>query len=494
MRRLRLEMMRMRTPLLLAWLALATPAFAQTYDLVLGGGRVMDPETGVDAVRNVGIVQGKITRIASETLAGKRMLDVKGLIVAPGFIDLHQHGQDAASGRLKAFDGVTTALEMEIGAPDVAAFLQKKAGRSLINYGTAASHAAARAFVFGEAIHDPTLVPPSGAATNQPATLEQIQKIEEHLSQELDAGALGIGMGIQYTPGATRLEVIRMFRLAASRRVPVFTHVRSFGRVEPGSGIEAVSEVIAAAAVSGASLQIVHINSSCTSDGLECVSLVAGARARGLDVTTEAYPYAAGMTAINSALFNPGWKEKLGVDYDALQLPDTGERLTQERFDVLHAAKGNATVLIFSNTQEMVDAVISQPLVMIASDGADGHPRNAGTFARVLARYVRERGSITLMDAMRKMALMPAQRLERSTPAARRKGRLQEGADADIVVFDPQTVADRSSYSAPREPSTGMKYVIVGGSVLIDQGKLMPGIFPGKALEGGLGRTAQAPR
>jgi N-acyl-D-aspartate/D-glutamate deacylase len=472
----------MRAAVLLVSLFFAAAAFAQSYDTVLQGGRVMDPETGVDAIRSVGISQGRIMRISPEPLAGKRVLDAKGLVVAPGFIDLHQHAQDAASSRLKAFDGVTTALEMEIGVPDVAAFLQKKDGRSLINYGTTASHVAGRALAFGQPIHDPTIVPPSGIATNQAATPEQLEAMEERLREQLDAGALGIGMGIQYTPGATRFEVIQVFRLAASRRVPVFTHVRSFGLIEPGSSIEAVSEVIGAAAISGASLHIVHINSSCISAGLECISMVAGARARGLDITTEAYPYIAGMTAINSALFNPGWKEKLGVDYSALQLPDTGERLTKERFDVLHAAPESLAILIFMNTQEMVDSVIAEPLVMIASDGEDGHPRNAGTFSRILARYVRERGSITLMDAIRKMALMPAQRLEKSTVTARRKGRLQEGADADIVVFDPKIAADRATFAAPREPSVGMKYVIVGGTVLIDQGKLIANTFPGKPL------------
>ena len=470
----------MRLPLFCVCLMLASPAFAQSYDLVIEGGRVMDPESGLDAVRNVGISQGKVVRVAAEKLTGKRVIEAKGLIVAPGFIDLHEHGQDAASSRLKAFDGVTTGLEMEIGVPDVASFLQQKNATSLINYGTTASHLAARALAFGSPIHD--ILPQSGPSTNQPATPEQIEKIEQRLNQELDAGALGIGMGIQYAPGASRLEVIDMFRVAAARRVPVFTHVRSFGRLEPGSSIEAVSEVIGAAAVSGASLHIVHINSSCNKYGLECVSLVAGARARGLDVTTEAYPYIAGMTLINSALFNPGWKEQLGVDYDALQLPDTGEKLTKERFDALHAAPGATPVLLFTNTQEMVDAVIAQPLVMIASDGADGHPRNAGTYSRVLAHYVRELGSITLMDAIRKMSFMPAQRLEKSTPAARRKGRLQEGADADIVVFDPRTIVDHATFAAPREPSSGMKFVIINGSVLIDQGKLLPNIFPGKAV------------
>lgn len=471
-----------RCLLLLFWLAGAMPVGAQTYDVVLLSGRVMDPESGLDGIRNVGITGDRITRISTEPLQGKRVIDVRGLILAPGFIDLHQHAQDPDSGRLKAFDGVTTALEMEIGVPDVGTFLQRKKGRSLINYGSTASHAAARSRAFGTPFSEPVLVAPAGPATDQPATLEQIQRIEERLNSELDAGALGVGMGIQYTPGATRLEVIQVFRLAAMRGVPIFTHVRSFGRLEPGSSIEAVSEVIGAAAVTGASLQIEHINSSCIADAPECLSMVAGARARGLDVTTEAYPYIAGFTAINSALFNPGWREKLGVGYDALQLPDTGERLTKERFDQLHADPAPTEVLIFMNTQEMVDGVIANPLVMIASDGEDGHPRNAGTFSRILARYVRERGSITLMDAIRKMSLMPAERLEKSTLSAHRKGRLQEGADADLVAFNPRTVADRSTYQSPREPSVGMQYVMVNGSILIDAGHIVPGNFPGRAI------------
>ncbi len=472
-----------RTALLLAGLLLALPLRAETYDLVIQGGRVMDPETGLDAVRSVGINGHRIARISAAPLGGKRVLDAHGLVVAPGFIDLHQHAQDPESGRLKAFDGVTTGLEMEIGVPDVAAFLRRKQGHSLIHYGTTASHPAARSLAFGTPFTDPFLVAPAGPATDDGATPEQIRRIEEHLRAELDAGALGIGMGIQYTPGATRLEVIRIFRLAAERGVPVFTHVRSFGRREPGSSIEAVSEVIGAAAATGAALQIVHINSSCLADALECLALVAGARARGLDVTTEAYPYTAGMTTINSALFNPGWREKLGVDYDALQLPNTGERLTKERFEALHASPEAVPVLLFANSQQMVDTVIAQPLVSIASDGEDGHPRNAGTYSRILAHYVRELRTVTLMDAIRKMSLMPAQRLEKATLAARRKGRLQEGADGDVIVFDPATVADRATYQAPREPSSGMAYVIVGGTVLIDHGTLAQDAYPGQALD-----------
>ena len=462
----------------------ATVVFAQQYDLVLEGGRVMDPETGLDAVRNVGIRDGKIVRITQETLSGRRVVSAAGLVVAPGFIDLHEHAQDLASQRVKAMDGVTTALELEIGAPDVAQFLKAKGGRSLIHYGTSASHVAARALVFGAPLPPGDILPKSGSATNQPATPEQIEEIKQRLRSELDAGGLAVGMGIQYVPGATRSEVIDVFRLAAERRLPVYTHVRSAGRAEPGSSIESVSEVIGAAAISGASLHIVHINSSCALDALECLSMIEGARARGLDVTTEAYPYIAGMTAINSAVFSPGWQERLGISYDSLVLPDTSEHLTKERFDELHNSTTTRFVVIFSNTQELIDKIIPNPLVMIASDGLEGHPRNAGTYSRVLAQYVREKGSISLMDALRKMSLMPAEMLERSTPAARQKGRLQEGADADIVVFDAATISDRATFKDPMLPSVGVHYLVVGGTVLVDDGKIVPDVYPGRALLG----------
>jgi N-acyl-D-aspartate/D-glutamate deacylase len=478
---------------IIALLVFSAPLLAQSYDLVLAGGRVIDPETGTDAIRNVGITNGKIARISSDPLEGRRTVSAKGLVVAPGFIDLHQHGQDVETQRLKAQDGVTTALELEIGVSDVAAFLKDMNGHSVINYGTAASHPAARALAFGEPLPaetpisnptTPVLVPKSGAATDRPATQQQVEAMFARLRTELDAGALAVGMGLQYTPGATRLEVIEMFRLAAEHHVPVYTHIRSTGQIEPGSAIESVSEVIGASAITGAPLHIVHMNSSCLKDSMECLSMVEGARARGLDISTEAYPYIAGMTYINSALFNPGFREKLGIDYKDLVLPDTGEHLTKARFDELHASSAPRVVLVFANTQEMVDKIIPHPLVMIASDGEKSHPRNAGTYSRVLRQYVREKKALTLQDAIRKMSLMPAQMLERSTPAARYKGRLQEGADADIVVFDPETVTDRSTFEQPKLPSEGVRFVVVGGTLVVDIGKPVEGVFPGKALVG----------
>lgn len=463
----------------------AEAAGPERYELVLRGGRVMDPETGRDQVADVGVSEGVIARISTEPVLGARILDARGLVVAPGFIDLHSHAQDAEGYRLKALDGVTTALELEIGVPNVATFLREREGHALVHFGTAASHPAARVAVLGSPMGPGLLVPPAGPATDRSATADEASRVKDKLRAELGAGGLGIGMGIAYTPGATRLEVIEMFRLAAERRVPVFTHVRSSGRVEPGSAIESFSEVIGAAAVSGASLHIVHVNSTCLREAPECLSLVEGARARGLDVTAEAYPYGAGMTAVNSAVFRPGWRERMAVDYGDVQLVETGERLTEESFRRLNTSPEAKMVLIFQNPDEVVDATLLHPLVMVASDGLPGHPRAAGTFAKVLARYVRTQRRLTLMDALRKMALMPAQRLERATDAARRKGRLQEGMDADIVVFDPQTAQDRATYQAPRQPSVGIRYLLVSGVLAIADGQVATGVAPGRALRGG---------
>jgi N-acyl-D-aspartate/D-glutamate deacylase len=451
-------------------------AFAQgQYDIVLHNGRVIDPETSFDAVRDVGIRGGQIVSVSEQTLTGKRVIDATGLVVAPGFIDLHQHDLSPEGMRLKAMDGVTTALELEIGPPDVGKFLDERRGKSLINFGTTASHPWARAFVFGQQAGAGEAIPKSGDATNKPATPEQIQKVQERLREQINAGGLGVGMGIQYTPGASRTEIIDAFRVAAEYDMPVFVHMR-------GDRVESVSEVVAAAAVTGAPLHIVHINSSCLKEAPECVRMVAGARARGLDVTTESYPYIAGMTQINSALFNPGWQEKILATYSDIMIPGTGERLTKERFEQLHASPEPQLVIIFNNSQTVVDGLLENPLVMVASDGGPGHPRNAGTYGRFYNMYVRERGTVTLMEAIRKMSYMPAVRLEKSTPMARKKGRLQVGADADVVVFDPKTFRDQSTFEKPNVPSVGVRYLLVNGTVVVDGGKLVEGVKPGKAL------------
>ncbi len=481
----------MRKTVLVALVSLLTAwgASAEQFDLVLKGGRVVDPETGLDAVRDVGLRGDRIASISAEPLDGARVIDVRGLVVAPGFIDLHQHQQDAEAYRLKALDGVTTALELESGVPDVARFLETRRGKAIIHFGATAGHEAARVVAWGEALAPSTSGPdagiddpPAGPVTNEPASPERLGRILAQLRAGIRAGALGIGIGLEYTPGATRHELIEICRLAAEYRLPVFVHVRSAGWIEPGSSIESVGEMIAASAVTGAPIHVVHLNSTCLADAPECLKMIEGARARGLDVTTEAYPYGAGMTTIASALFNPGWREKRGIDYGDVELPESGERLTEARFEALRASPEPHNVLIHMNTERVVDDVIRHPLVMIASDGVKQHPRNAGTYARVIARYVRAQGSLTLADAVRKMSLMPAQRLEAATAAARRKGRLQPGADADIVVFEPQRIQDKATYRAAGTPSVGVRYLLVAGTLVVDQGRIVDGVAPGRPL------------
>jgi N-acyl-D-aspartate/D-glutamate deacylase len=475
------------TLLWLLWVAAFAPA-ARGIDLVLAGGRVIDPETGLDAVRHVGVTGDTITQISTVPLEGTRTLDASGLVVAPGFIDLHAHAQTPDGYRLMALDGVTAALELELGVPDIRRFVDARRGSSPIHFGATAGHLAARVLAWDLPLptsilgQDGGVIPASGPVTNEPATAQRLDRILTSLRHQIEAGALGVGMGLEYSPGATRHEVIEVFELAASLGTPVFVHLRSPGRIEPGSSVESVNEVIGAAAISGAALHIVHLNSGCLADSPECLSMMAGARARGLDVTTEAYPYTAGMTLINSAHFNPGWREKRNLDYDDLELPDTGERLTRERFEELHAAPEPRVVLIHMNPDPVVDAVIAHPAVMIASDGVKDHPRGAGTHARVLARYVRDQKTITLTDAIRKMSLMPAQRLETVMPDAKRLGRLQQGAQADIVVFDPESIQDRATFRAPAEASVGVRYLVVAGSLVVDGGRIVEGAFPGRAL------------
>ena len=289
-------------------------------------------------------------------------------------------------------------------------------------------------------------------------------------------------MGLQYTPGATKWEVLEMFRVAAAAKAPVFVHTRSWGTSDPGSSVESFMEVISAAAITGAPLHIVHLNSMSLSQTPMTLKMVEEARSHGLDVTTEAYPYSAGMTLIESALFDR-FENVPDSMYQKIMWVATGERMTRETFQKYRKEGGGA--IIFLNTPEMEAMAINSPLTAIASDGGvnegKGHPRTSGTYARVLGHYVREARSLTLNEAIRKMTLMPAQRLEKLAPAFRNKGRIKVGADADIAVFDPATVIDKATYQSPAAPAVGFKYVLVNGVPVVRDGAIVGGIFPGRA-------------
>ena len=292
-----------------------------------------------------------------------------------------------------------------------------------------------------------------------------------------------MGLGLGYTPSATLEEILDIFYMAAKWKRPVFVHMRDAGTATPGI-FESLQEVVGNAAASGASLHIVHLGSMAEKKTPEALRMIEGARIRGLDVTTEAYPYIAGSTRLESAMFEPGWQEKLGASFSDILWVATGERLTEESF--ARYRKQGGQIVIFTNTEEMVRAAIANPLVMIASDGhivnGAGHPRGAGTYARVLAKYVREEKVLSLMEAIRKSSLMPAQRLESMSSQMRQKGRIKVGADADISVFDPARVIDKATYEKPAQYSEGFQYVMVGGKFVVREGKLREDVAPGQAI------------
>jgi N-acyl-D-aspartate/D-glutamate deacylase len=450
---------------------------AETYDLVIANGRVMDPESGLDAVRDVGIRSGKIAAISIAPLAGKQTIDAKGLVVAPGFIDLHQHGQDAENYALKAADGVTTALELEVGVADVDRWYGEREGKARINFGASAGHIAIRMAV----MHDPGGLLPSGDAAHRVATAAEREEISALLEKGLNRGAVAVGLGPAYTEAATNQEIVDVFRVAAKYHASCHVHIRApLTQVEGNfSGFE---EVMAAATVTGAPLHIVHIQSTGGPNVTQELQMIADARSHGLDVTTESYPYMMGMTSIQAAMFDHKEDEPAAY-YSSFLWPATGDHLTKESF--LRYRKQGGWVIAPGNTPENVHAAIVNPLTMIASDGyvvnGHGHPRTAGTYALVLGRYVREEKALDLMTALRKMTLMPAQRLEKRAPMFKDKGRIRVGADADITVFDANRVIDKATYENPLQYSEGIQFVLVNGVPVVKDGQLVDGVFPGRA-------------
>jgi N-acyl-D-aspartate/D-glutamate deacylase len=444
---------------------------APSYDLVIANGRVMDPESGLDDVRHIGIRGGTIETVSSTALTGARVLDASRHVVAPGFIDLHEHGQQEESYGMMVRDGVTSAFELEVGTGDVGGWYNAREGGQIVNYGVAIGHIPARMKVLG----DPGKgLLPAGIGGSGSATDAQMASMEAILREGLAQGAVAMGFGSAYTPGAPIAEIERMFRVAGAGGVSVHIHMRG--------GLDGLHETIAAAKSAGAPLHIVHVNSSAGNQLEGFLSAIKAARDAGQDVTTEAYPYGAGMTEIQSALFDD-WASWPDERFALHQLVSTGERLTRETFAKARAAGG--TVITHGRSEAQTRAAVVSPLVMIASDGfienGRGHPRTSGTFAKVLGKYVREEGAVTLMDALRRMTIEPARRLERRTPAMRAKGRIRAGADADLTIFDPATVIDRATYEDATIPSAGIPYVIVGGQLVVDAGQLTSA-RPGRAI------------
>ncbi len=464
----------------LPFVSIASSVPAKVYEVVILNGRVVDPESKLDALRNLGITGGKIEAISSKALNGRTTIDARGLIVSPGFIDMHVHDMNEEHHRAQAMDGVTTALDLEVATADIDRWYAEREGKMLINYGVSIGHIPVRMSLMKDA---GTFVP-TGDAASRAATDEEIAEFARLMEKGLKRGAVAAGFGINYTAAASHLEILEMFRVASRFGASCHVHMRYGGIKEPMNSIRALEEVIAVAAITGASVHVVHITSMGLRDTPSLLQMISDARGRGMDITTECYPYTAGMTGIESAIFAGGWQESMGIDYKDLQWAATGERLTAESFE--RYRKTGGMIAVHSIPENVVKAALAHTLPMIASDGilnkGKGHPRASGTYARVLGRYVRQEKVLTLMDALRKMTLMPAQRLEKRVPMMKNKGRIRIGADADLTIFDAERIIDRATFEEPGKYSEGIQYVLVNGSLVVSDGKLRNDFSPGRAV------------
>jgi hypothetical protein len=488
------------------------PGSSATYDVILRGGRVIDPETRLDGVRDVGIVGGRIAAISIEPLDGPQLIDVKGDVVAPGFVDLHSHAQTLPGRRLQVCDGVTTALDLEAGRSPVSVAYDGDGGvGSPLHYGYSASWAAARMDVVGGVGADGrlgTILDTLGdAAWQRAASTKEVAAILERLTSDIAAGAIGIGVLMGYAPGVDPEEFAAIAQLASGAAVPTFTHSRELVEINPDVRVDGAEEIVRAASDTGAHMHYCHINSTSARHIDRVLALVERCRTHGATVTTEAYPYGSGSTAVGAAFLSPERLAARGIDTSRLTYLPTGERVADaDRLRELRASDpGGLVIFDFMDDDDEADhALLRRALqfdgAIVASDGmppvrtgktddprswplppdAVTHPRTAGCFSRAL-RLWREEG-MSLVDALCRCTLLPAQVLETSTPAMRNKGRLRVGADADVVVFDSERISDQATYQASTRLSTGIRHVLVDGTFVVRDAQLVTGAMPGRPL------------
>jgi len=483
------------------------------FDVVLRGGRVIDPESGLDAVCDVAIAGDCVAAVGTGLPPGRHEADVVGQVVTAGFIDLHSHAHDLGSARLQVSDGVTTALELEAGVtPVAAAYAAAGAAGRPLNYGFAASWAMARMDVLAGVVLDGSagalfanLADPRWTGAASPAEVGRVLSL---LEADIADGALGIGMLVGYAPGAAPGEYLRVAALASASGVPTFTHARDLIEFAPDGPVDGAEEIVRAAGETGAQMHYCHVNSTTLRHADRVLALVGQAQRAGAQVSTEAYPYGAGMTAIGAAFLAPERLAERGLTPRSLIYAPTGEEVSGAgRLRELRAADpgGLAIIRQLDESDPGDKAVLLRYLTfpgsVIASDAmpltwigaapepdtwplpppAFTHPRTAGTYARSIRTLSRD-GGMSLPEILAKCSLHPAMLLQERVPAMRRKGRITKGSDADIVVFDPETITDQATYSDSTRPSSGIRHVLVNGTFVVCDGHLNTNAQPGRPV------------
>lgn len=450
------------------------PGDDHVYDVVINGGRVMDPDSGFDGLANIGIDGPTITGTSAENLVGRTEIDATGRVVAPGFIDLLSYEPNSFGVWLKLADGVTTNLAMHGVNNYAEAFFGRYEDQTPIHYGGAFHHHFMRGFDI-EADIDAEL------------TETQFDELKMLSRSNLEQGFAGISFSPEYSPGATPEEMEQLTAMAADLGHVCFFHARYSDPNPPGTSLEAIEEVLSIALRTGASVHIEHLSSTGgTFVMFQAINLINQARAAGADVTACLYPYDFWGTFLGSSRFSLGWQERYRLTESDLQIAGTDTRLSADTFSA--AYRDNKLVAALGSIpDEEIQMALQEPWVLVASDAIptiemNNHPRGAGTFARLIGHYVRELGTLDLMSGLAKVTIGPARRVEAMIPAMARKGRLQRGADADIVIFDPVTIGDRATVEMPAVPSVGIDWVLVDGRIALRNGVVDKAVLAGRPL------------